>query len=44
MKKLRLRKKKSRATVGGVSQSAFADLEKASPSTKPLEKKERVSK
>ena len=44
MKKLRVRKKKSRATVGGISQSAFADLEKASPSTKTPEKKERVSK
>ena len=44
MKKLRVRKKKSRATVGGISQSAFADLEKTFPSTKPPEKKERESK
>ena len=43
MKKLRVRKKKSRATVGGISQSAFAVLEKASPSTKPPEKKERAN-
>ena len=38
MKKLQVRKKKSRATIGGTSQSAFADREKIASSTKPPKK------
>ena len=44
MKKLQVRKKKSRATIGGTSQSAFADREKTASSKQPPEKSARVSK
>ena len=44
MKKLQVRKKKSRATIGGTSHSAFAEREMTASSKKPPEKNERVSK
>ena len=41
MKKIQVRKKKSSVTIGGTSQSAFADLEQSIASSNRPSKKEK---